>query len=106
LFRSDNLFTFFLELDRGTEGGGTLQDKIDPYARYAESGLSEKQFAARTFRVLVITTTERRMQGLLKMTESRSPNLFWITTWERFRDSKLLDSYWRRSAADPEFYSL
>ena len=106
LLHFDNLFTFFMELDLGTEGGATLQDKIDRYVRYAESGLYEKQFAARPFRVLVITTTERRMQGLLKMTESRSTNLFWITTWERFRDSKLLDSYWRRSAADPEFYSL
>jgi len=38
-------FTFFLELDRATEGGATLQDKIERYIQYAESGLYEKQFA-------------------------------------------------------------
>src|SRR5438876_11459141 len=77
LLHFDNLFTFFLELDRGTERGETLQDKIDRYVHYAESGLYEKQFAARPFRLLIITTTERRMHGLLKMTESRPPNLLW-----------------------------
>src|SRR5439155_2144285 len=46
LLHFDNLFTFFLELDCGNEEGATLQDKIDRYVRYAESGLDEQQFAA------------------------------------------------------------
>jgi hypothetical protein len=106
LLHFENLFTFFLEVDRGTEGGQTLQDKIDRYIDYAESGLYEKQFAARPFRVLVVTTTERRMEALLDIMAARSTNLFWVTTWERFKSSKLLDSYWRRSASDAQCYSL
>src|SRR5712692_5918692 len=51
LLHFDNLFTFFLELDRGTEGRQTLQDKIRRYVDFAESGLYQQQFAARDLRV-------------------------------------------------------
>lgn len=96
LLHFENLYTFFLEVDRGTEWGKTMQDKIDRYVRYAESGTYERLFAAKQFRVLVVTTRTHRMEGLLKLMESKPINLFWITTWERFKQAKLLDAYWFR----------
>jgi hypothetical protein len=105
LLHFDNLFTFFLEVDRGTERGQTLQEKIDRYIQYAETGAYEAHFAAKPFRVLFITTTDRRMDGVLRMMKHDTRDLFWVTTWERFTNSKLLDAYWRRPHR-PETFSL
>ena len=105
LLHFDSLFTFFLEVDRGTEGGPTLQDKIDRYMQYAESGAYEEHFAAKRFRVLFITTTDRRMEGMLQMMKGKPQDIFWVTTWKRFTASKLLDAYWRRPNRS-ENYSL
>jgi hypothetical protein len=105
LLHFDSLFTFFLEVDRGTERGETLQDKIDRYMQYAESGAYEEHFAAKPFRVLFITTTDRRMEGMLRMMKHSRPDIFWVTTRKRFTASKLLDAYWRRPNRS-ETYSL
>jgi hypothetical protein len=96
LLRFDSLFTFFVEVDRGTEGGKAIQDKIDRYIQYAESGSYERQFAAKPFCVLFITTGARRRDNLLKLIEARTDKIFWITSWEQFRQAKLLDRYWLR----------
>jgi hypothetical protein len=94
LMHFDSLFTLFLEVDRGTERGQTLQDKIARYIQFAESGNYEQKFAAKNFRVLFITTSPRRLQGLLKM--MGNSEIFWVTTWDRFKSAKLFDHYWSR----------
>ena len=96
LLHFENLYTFFLEVDRGTERGRAIEEKIDRYIQYAESGRYEQQFAARPFRVLFVTTSKGRMRGLVKMMESRTDKLFWITTWDQFKQAKLFDAYWLR----------
>lgn len=100
LLAFDNLFTFFLEVDRGSEGGRVIQDKVERYIEYATSGKYEQQFAARLFRVLFICTSEKRMAGLVKIIEARTDKLFWITTWDQFRKAKLFDAYWVRPRRD------
>lgn len=96
LLHFDSLFTFFLEVDRGTEGGKVIQQKIARYVEYAASGAYEQQFAARPFRVLFVTESERRMKTLTDMASAQTDKTFWITSWERFKHAKLLDSYWLR----------
>jgi hypothetical protein len=96
LLHFDSLFTFFLEVDRGTEGGQTLQDKIRRYVEFAESGVYEQQFAARDLRVLFITTSARRAGTLLKMMEAQTDKIFWVTSWDRFQQARLFDAYWMR----------
>ena len=92
----ESLFTFFLEVDRGTERGEAIQDKIDRYIQYADSGVYEHQFAAPSFRVLLITTSVRRLEGLLAAIGAKTDKIFWVTTWDRFRQAPLLDPYWQR----------
>jgi len=92
----DSLFTFFLEVDRGTERGQTINQKIDQYIAYGESGLHERQFAAKAYRVLVITSTPRRAESLLRTIEARTDKYFWITSWDHFREAKLFDPCWLR----------
>jgi hypothetical protein len=105
LLHFNSLFTFFLEADRITERGEMIEDKLDRYVHYAESGRYERQFAAKPFRVLFITMSARRMEGLLRIMGRKKSNIFWVTTWDEFKRSKLLDAYWHRPN-DPATYSL
>lgn len=92
----DNLHTFFLEVDRSTERGEIMRDKIERYIKFAESGKYERAFAAKAFRVLFVVESERRMKSLLKYLKKQKTDIFWLTTWTQFKESKLFDSYWYR----------
>ena len=105
LLHFDSLFTFFLEVDRGTEGGKTIQEKIARYIEYAESGSYERQFAAKPFRVLFVAASRRRAESLLKMTAAQTNKIFWITSWDRFKKAKILDAFWFRPGHEG-MYSL
>ena len=96
LLHFESLFTFFLEVDRGTEGGKIIQDKISRYIEYAESGSYERQFAAKPFRVLFVAASRRRAESLLKITAAQTNKIFWITSWDRFKKAKILDAFWFR----------
>jgi hypothetical protein len=96
LLHFESLYTCFIEVDRGTERGRTIQDKVERYVQYAESGEYQNKFAARLFRVLFITTTTRRAEGLARLIGQQPRDLFWLTTWDQMRSSKLFDAYWRR----------
>lgn len=101
----ESLFTFFVEVDRGTERGEAIESKIDRYIGYANSGLYERQFAAPFFRVLLITTSPRRLEGLLAMIGAKTDKIFWVTTWDRFKHAKLFDYHWQRPG-QKGFHSL
>ena len=96
LMHFESLYTCFIEVDRGTERGRTIQEKVERYIQYAESGAHEKKFAAKLFRVLFVTTTARRLEGLARLIAPQSRHLFWLTTWEQMRTAKLFDGYWTR----------
>jgi hypothetical protein len=101
----ESLFTFFLEVDRGTERGQSIRDKIDRYVAFGDSGDYERQFAAKTYNVLFIASTDRRAQSILKLIEEKTDKYFWVTSWDRFRAAKLFDHYWLRPHQDG-FHSL
>jgi hypothetical protein len=105
VFGFEHLHTFFLEVDRGTERGLAIRHKLDRYVQYAASGTYERQFAARAFRVLFVTTSVARMERLLRLMANTERDLFWITTWDRIKHSRLLDPVWRRPYHQGE-YSL
>src|SRR5258708_7544710 len=54
----------FLEVDLGSEGRKVWKEKVKEYLRYALSGLFEGQFGHQRFKVLVIVTSERRLQSI------------------------------------------
>src|SRR5262249_24056931 len=72
LMHFDALHTFFLEVDI-TERAEVLRDKVERYISFAESGNYEKLFAASTsFRVLLITSNQSKLEGLARFIESRT----------------------------------
>ena len=96
---------FFLELDRGTERGRALHNKLAAYTEYARSGRFEEHFSASGFRVLFIPPTLRRARQLLRAISSHNPDLFWVTPADQFFHQPLFDPHWQCPNSDI-LYSL
>ncbi len=106
LLHFDNLYTFFLEADRGDERGHIISAKIRAYVDFASSGIYEKRFAARLFRVLFVTTTQKRAEALAELAmASGSADLFWITSWPQLKQVGIFEPVWIRPG-QPGFHSL
>ena len=94
----------FLELDRGTEESKRIFEKLERYAWYLNHPNYEKQYGdqPKAIRVLVVTTTEKRMNGMMEVlgklaagldwrgqryrdVPEFSPGRFWFTTADRYR---------------------
>ncbi len=53
---------FFLEIDTGEERGAPLKHKFDKYNDYALSGNFQQHFSLPKFRLLFVTTSQRRIK--------------------------------------------
>lgn len=89
---------YFLEVDRGTMSNHRWQRKMDAYASFRSSGLSERYFATKNFRVLTVTTSEKRLANLKRVTAGvgDEPH-FWFTTEEHidiWQPEVLLEPIW------------
>ena len=96
---------FFLEIDRGTEEHRRLRAKFEAYRWYlAEgSGYHDDYENSNDVRVLVVTTSEGRLDRMLKTLadldqRGKGLNQFWFTTADRYDLSKtasVLSPIWR-----------
>jgi protein involved in plasmid replication-relaxation len=89
---SDGQYAYhhFLEVDMATETVGlpplsrnrkTFARKVQAYLAYYRSGQYAQRYATQAMRVLVVTTSSRRMQNLRQVTESVGGGAqFWFTT--------------------------
>ena len=92
--------SFFWEEDMaGTMGQTAWQEKIRAYKHYRESGLSEKVFGTRFFRVLTRTTNQKRVKQLMDWTrKAGGDEFFWFTPRNQtdlWQPETLLDSIWQ-----------
>ena len=75
---------FFLEVDMGTMTNKRWQGKVRSYLHFRKVGLAQEHYGTGNFRVLTVTTTERRLQNLKAATERvRGDDHFWFTTADR-----------------------
>jgi len=81
----------FIEVDLDTEGGRVLRRKFDNYTRFNESGGFHNRFPGFPFKVLVITTTEARIEFMEQLGVS---NDIWFCTMEEFLREKLDHEHW------------
>ncbi len=99
------LYSFFLELDRATETNGRFERKARSYLDYGKSGRYPQTFGVRFFRVLVVTTTLRRLKNLKATTQGFTHGLFWFTTLDKIRKGEIFGPIWIRSGQEGQ-YSL
>ena len=86
----------FLEIDLGQERGPVWKNKAKNYVQLARSGEFERLFGVKRFRVLVLTTSVRRVHSLRKTISEITSKLFWFTTFEAARSHGFLAPVWYR----------
>lgn len=101
----------FVEIDLGTESiQRRFKHKIWTYRTYVKSGQFLGKFGQKRFRIMVVTTSERRIQNLGQVAaEFKASEVFWFTTRDQLLATEdfLRASIWRRppSAALEPFLS-
>jgi len=95
-------FAYFLEIDRGTTDLGRIKTKMLAYHELWQSKSACTKLGVRSFRVLHVTTTEKRLQNTLVALKSLTStsvrlDLFSLTCFARYsldRSRLLLESVW------------
>ncbi len=73
---------FFLEIDRGTEELSKFTPQVIVYNRYTESGQYSQAFQAQSLRILIVTSSPRRLQTLkAAVNEVGGDRKYWFTTF-------------------------
>ncbi|GIL13920.1 MAG: hypothetical protein BroJett038_26400 [Chloroflexota bacterium] len=82
---------FFLEVDRGTEPHSAFRPQVQVYLAYTASGLYQARYQARSLRILIVTTTPRRLANLQAVTrKAGGDRKFWFTTFEQITAETVL----------------
>ena len=87
----------FVEVDLGHERRAVWREKVRTYSDFAVSGEYERRCGNKQFRVLVITTTERRLESLRTTVASTTSKIFWFSTLQAVRAYGPCAAIWRRS---------
>lgn len=104
----------FVEADMGTviAASGNLgrrdwAKKIRTYLKYHEHGQFQQRYQANSFRVLTVTTGERRLANLKKITEEvGGKSRFWFTTFDQLTPETALSQPIWHIAGREGVYSL
>lgn len=92
---------FFLEVDMATQEHRRIARKIIAYRQYWKKGLYGQKYGFNSFRVLFVTTTQRRMTNLLKTAEKTgAKNMFLFATQSDVTEGKILDPIWISPATE------
>ncbi|GAB5491994.1 MAG: hypothetical protein Phog2KO_22090 [Phototrophicaceae bacterium] len=84
---------FFLEQDMGTMQLSRFKQKVWAYLAYSQSGLSEKRFSTKKFRVLTVANSKQRALNLKQATEEAGgQRRFWFTSREQVDVKTALDA--------------
>ncbi len=113
-FKTRNYF-FLLEMDRGTIASKLMMKRYQDYYDWWKKKGHENDFGVSSIRILTVTTSQRRMENLIKacyqVRESGAGSaLFWFTITKHvdiFKPHLLLSRVWRKALPDnSNLYSL
>jgi len=90
----------FLEADLGTESSLVWQKKAQLYVQMALSGACNELFRQSQFRVLVIATTDRRLQHIRTAVAKFTDKIFWLSTFEEIKQRGFWSPAWLRPTGD------
>jgi Replication-relaxation len=96
----EGIFAAFIEADRGTEGRHRWQAKTQGYLELAFSGLYERRFGRRFFRVLVVAPTAERVAVLASEIRPLTDRIFWLTPLSDLLASGPFSPIWWRPNGD------
>ena len=94
------LYPMFLEVDLGSESLKIIEKKSLLYISLATSGEYERLFKHLRFRVLVVTSSERRLESFRKVISKHTTRIFWFSTLNAINSDGLLAPIWLRPVGD------
>ena len=92
----------FLEVDRGPETLKVWQEKVRKYIALANSGQFEPAFHQSRFRVLVVATSERRMQSIRKTVAAMTDKVFWFATLASLLNGGFFGPVWLQPKSEEQ----
>lgn len=72
-------YTAFLEVDLATESSKQIQKKVSRYLAFSKTRLPQQRFGTSLFRVIILTTSDKRSKNIKKAVERVTDKIFWIT---------------------------
>lgn len=92
----------FVEVDLGHESLSIWREKAKQYLQLALTGEFERRFHADRFRVLVLVTSERRLNSIRKAVSSVTEKIFWFATLEATSSNFFAPVWFRPSGEQPK----
>ncbi len=88
---------FLVEIDRGIEPKSAFRPQIEVYEQYTESGGYEARFQAKSLRILIVTTTVRRLATLQAVVaRAGGDRKYWFTTFDQLTpETALTEPIWQ-----------
>jgi hypothetical protein len=90
----------FVEVDLGTEAVPIIAKKANEYLQLAASGEFAQVFGRSQFRVLVITTSPRRLENLRGALAKLTDKIFWFGTLDMVSTERFWSAAWLRPSGD------
>ena len=89
----DKQYAFLVEIDRGTTTSRRIERKLIGYYHWWKQGGPKTCFGVDNIRVLIVTTSERRLENLRKLAlkvreDGKGTRLFWFATQDTTRIEK------------------
>lgn len=82
---------FFLEVDRGTEALSKVAPQLAVYEAYTSSGQYQERFQAKSLRILMVTTTPKRLHNLKAVARKvEGDRKYWFTTFDHITAQTVL----------------
>jgi hypothetical protein len=97
---SGQLRAVFLEADLGTETLRVWQRKVSEYLKFASSGKFAQVFRLTQFRVVVLTTSEKRLENIRAIVRHSTDKIFWFSTFQSINRDGFWSPVWARPVGD------
>lgn len=92
--------SLFLEVDLGTETTRIWERKVLSYVALATSGEVHRLYGDSTFRVLVLTTSPKRIETIRQAVAKQTSKIFYFATFDDFQRAGLWAPIWLRPEGD------
>lgn len=90
----------FLEVDLGHQSMRIWEQKVRQYLQLAVSGDFTRLFRKPQFRVLVITTSMRRLMKIRSVVAKQTDKVFWLSDFQTINRAGFWSSCWLRPSGD------
>lgn len=97
---SQGIRATFLEVDLGHQAMKVWREKVRSYLQLAISGDFNRIFGRSQFRVVVVTTSPRRLAGIRAEISRQTDKMFWLSDFQTINRAGFWSTVWHRPTSD------